>query len=136
MQAIVISTDKNKINLELTHNILTNSYWSKGVSVEDLKKAIDNSLCFGVYKNVKQIGFARIVTDTISFGYISDVFIVETERGNAYSKQLMNAILFHQDLKAVKNWYLITMDAQGLYKQSGFDKFNPEFHLNYSVLFL
>lgn len=120
---IVISIDKNKINLDLTHSILTNSYWSKGVSKKDVKKGIDNSICFGVYKNDKQIGFARVITDSVSFGYISDLFIIEPERSHGYSKQLMNAICFHQNLKEVKNWYLVTKDAQGLYKQSGFDKF-------------
>lgn len=120
---IVISTDKKKIDLELTHDILANSYWSKDVSLIDVRKGIDNSMCFGVYKKEKQIGFARVITDTISFGYISDVFVIETERGNGYSKLLMNEICFHPDLKEVKNWYLVTKDAQRLYKQSGFAKF-------------
>lgn len=123
MKTVTISTDKNKIDIGFTHRFLTNSYWAKGVSVEDVKKGIENSKCFGIYKKDKQIGFARVITDTISFAYISDLFVIENERGNGYSKLLMNSICFQNYLKQVKNWYLVTKDAQGLYKKSGFDKF-------------
>ena len=133
MNEVNVSTDKNKIDIVFTHQFLTKSYWSAGVSIEDVKKSIENSMCFGIYKNDNQIGFARVITDKVSFAYISDVFVLEKERGNGYSKSLMNEICFHEDLKHVKNWYLITKDAQGLYKQLGFIKYKmPEREMMYS----
>ena len=60
----IISTDKRKIDIDYVHDFLSNSYWSRGVSMETVKKAMQGSLCFGVYDNDKQIGYARMVTDT------------------------------------------------------------------------
>ncbi len=102
------------------HGFLSTSYWAKDRSVETIQKSIDHSLCFGVYFDNEQIGFARVMSDRTIFAYIMDVFIVEQYQGNGYSKQLMQAILDHEELRPVENWFLRTMDAQGLYAQFGF----------------
>ena len=106
--------------MAVIHGFLSNSYWAKDRSVETIQKSIDHSLCFGVYLDNEQIGFARVMSDRTIFAYIMDVFIVEQHQGNGYSKQLMQAILDHEELRPVENWFLRTMDAQGLYAQFGF----------------
>jgi len=116
----IISSDKEKINIPLVHSILTNSYWAKGRTLEQVKKSIDNSICFGLYHNDEQIGFARIITDKVVFAYIMDVFIIKVERGKGYSKELMEYILSQSDLQGIKTWFLATKDAHGLYEQFGF----------------
>ncbi|HEY5406374.1 MAG TPA: GNAT family N-acetyltransferase, partial [Ginsengibacter sp.] len=55
----LISTDKSKINIEYVHGFLSQSYWSPGVPMRVVKKAMKGSLCFGVYYNDTQIGYAR-----------------------------------------------------------------------------
>lgn len=117
---IEISTDKNKLQIEIIHKFLTNSYWAKGRTIDDVKTSIENCLCYGVYFDKKQIGFARIATDYVVFAYLMDVFILPEYQGNGYSKQLMKAISEAPQLASCKVWMLKTADAHGLYKQFGF----------------
>ncbi len=117
---IQISTDKKKLDIDFIHQFLTRSYWAKGRTKEEVQTSIDHCLCFGVYLDSDQIGFARMLTDYVVFGYLMDVFIIEEHQGKGYSKQLMKAITKHPDLQQVKRWMLATYDAHGLYTQFGF----------------
>ena len=116
----VISTDKRKLNLYVVHGFLTESYWSKGIAFDKVKKSIDNSFCFGVYEGKRQVGFARVVTDYTLFGYLADVFIIEEYRGRGLSKWLMECIVNHPDIKDLRVCLLATKDAHGLYEKFGF----------------
>ena len=124
---ITISTDKTKLNFKLIHEFLTDSYWAKGRTLEQVKMSVENSICFGIYLKDKQIGFARVLTDGSVVAYLMDVFIIDKYRGNGYSKMLLREIFKHKDLQVVNKWILATKDAHGLYKQFGFKKIeNPE----------
>ena len=126
----LISTDKSKLDLEAVHNFITNSYWAKGISFQDVKKGIENSLAFGVYKQDTQIGFARVITDYSRLAHLADVFILENYRGLGLAKWLMENIMNHPELHSIKKWTLLTDDAHGLYRQFGFqDLKNPETYM-------
>ena len=128
----IISTDKNKINIEYVHDFLSHSYWSPGVPMETVTKAMNGSLCFGVYDNDKQIGYARMVTDTATFAYLADVFIDENYRGKGLGKWLVKVILAHPDLQGLRRIMLATKDAHALYEQVGFTAINnPERYMVY-----
>ncbi len=115
-----ISTDKNLLDVALIHSYLSEeSYWAKNIPLQTVQRSIDNSLCFGMYKEQQQIGFARVVTDTATFAYLADVFIVERERGKGLSKELMKVIMSYPDLQGLRRWMLGTRDAHNLYKQFG-----------------
>ncbi len=116
-----ISTDKTKLNIPLIHEFLDKrSYWANGRSIATIKKSIENSLCFGVYINDEQIGFARVVTDYAVFAWLMDVFILEEYRKQGLGKLLMKTIMEYEDLKGVHRWGLGTKDAHELYKKFGF----------------
>jgi GNAT superfamily N-acetyltransferase len=116
-----ITTDKAKINIELVHNYLSNeSYWAKNISLELVKSAIENSVCFSVFYKEEQIGFARVITDKATFGYLADVFIVDPHRGKGLSKCLMQTILDNEELQGFRSWMLATKDAHGLYEKFDF----------------
>jgi GNAT superfamily N-acetyltransferase len=124
---IVISTDKALLNTEVIYNFLTGSYWGSERTLQVIKKSIQNSLCFGVYLDGEQIGFARVITDYAIFAYLADVFILEKNRGNGFSKKLLKYILGYPDLQNIKRWMLATRDAHDLYKKFGFRQLkNPE----------
>lgn len=124
---ITISTDKKLLQIDIIHSFLTNSYWAKGRTVNEVKKTIENCLCFGVYKNGNQIGFGRVATDYTVFAYLMDIFILPEYRGNGYSKKLVEAITQAKELQQCTTWMLKTKDAQGLYKQYGFTELkHPE----------
>ena len=117
----VISTDRARLDVVLIHGVLAASYWSAGIPIDVVRRAIAGSLAFGVYAaGGGQVGFARIVTDRATFAYLADVFVVEAERGRGLSKWLMSVIVAHPDLQGLRRWLLGTRDAHGLYAQFGF----------------
>ena len=121
MRGYTISTDKNKLQVEIIHQYLSaESYWAKNIPLVVVQKSIDNSFCFGMYYNEVQIGFARVVTDHATFAYLADVFILEAHRGKGLSKQLMEFVFSHPDLQGLRRFCLSTRDAHGLYTQFGF----------------
>lgn len=128
-----ISTDKSKIDIEYVHGFLSQSYWSPGVPIKVVKKAMKGSLCFGVYYQDKQIGYARMVTDRATFAYLADVFIDENYRGKGLGKWLVEAILAHPHLRGLRRILLATKDAHKLYEQCGFTSVsNPERYMVYN----
>jgi len=117
----VFSDDINKIDPVAVHHYLsTASYWAQEIPFEVVVKSIENSLCFGIYKDGKQIGFARWVTDKATFAHLADVYILEQYRGLGLSKKLMSLMVFHKDLQGLRRYQLATRDAHGLYSQYGF----------------
>lgn len=117
---LIIDGNRDKLDFQLVHGFISNSYWGKGRTISDTQKAIDNSLNFGVYKDGSQIGYARVITDYAVFAYLLDLFIVEQERNKGYAKELIAHILNHKSLYNVTIWKLSTQDAQGLYESFGF----------------
>ncbi|MEC4089309.1 GNAT family N-acetyltransferase [Pseudoalteromonas rubra] len=121
MPAYTISCDPKRLNFDLIHDFISDSYWAKEIPREVMKKAIEHSLCFGVYTDTaEQVGFARMITDKATFAYLADVFIVESHRGKGLSKQLVDTIMQHPDLQGLRRIMLATKDAHGLYAQFGF----------------
>jgi len=122
-----ISTDKEKLDIETIHEFLsTKAYWCINIPKEKVQTAIQNSLCFGVYQDKKQIGFARIISDFSTIAYLGDVFILEEYRGKGLSKWLMDYIMNYPDLQGLRRWILLTGDAHELYRQFGWtDIENP-----------
>jgi GNAT superfamily N-acetyltransferase len=118
---VEISTDRARIDVELVHRFLSEeSYWVKGISRVDVEACIRNSLCFGVFLDGRQVGFARVVSDFVRFAHLLDVFVVREFRGRGLSKLLMRHILDHPALARISKFTLGTADAHGLYRQFGF----------------
>ena len=115
-----VSCEPDEMQPQVIHAYLTRSYWSPGVSLEIVERAIRHSLCFGVFAGAAQVGFARVITDRATFAYVADVFVLEDHRGRGLSKRLMAAIRAHPDLRGLRRWLLATRDAHGLYEQFGF----------------
>jgi len=116
-----ISTDPSRLQLDAIHAYLTRSYWSPGIPKDVVARAIANSLCFGIYQDDVQVGFARVVTDKASFAYLADVYVLEEHRRQGLSKRLVEMIQAHPDLQGMRRFLLATRDAHGLYAQFGFN---------------
>ena len=116
------SNDKSTLNVSYIHHYLsTKSYWAKNIPIEVVHDSIDGSICFGVYSQESQVGFARLITDNTTFAYLADVFIDESFRGQGLSKELMKQIIEYINSKKLRRVMLATKDAQGLYQQFGFE---------------
>jgi GNAT superfamily N-acetyltransferase len=122
-----ISTDAYRLNVDVIHTFLAeDSYWSPGIPRSVVERAIENSLCFGVYHGAAQVGFARVVTDKSTFALLADLFILKAHRGKGLSKRLMRCVVGHEDLQGLRRLLLLTSDAHGLYSQFGFGQLgNP-----------
>jgi len=121
MNDILISDDPKLLDIELIHNYLCiESYWAKGIGLDVVKTSIKNSLCMGIYLDQKQIGFARMITDYSTFGYLGDVFILDEYRGFGYSKLLVEKLMNHKKLQGIRRFMLATFDAHNLYAKFEF----------------
>ncbi|HKJ82009.1 MAG TPA: GNAT family N-acetyltransferase [Ignavibacteriaceae bacterium] len=131
--SFLVSTDKNLLDRETIFSFLASSYWAKDRSKATIVKTLDNSLCFGLYNNGRQIGFARVITDYSVFAYLLDVFISKEFRGKGGGKKLIKEILNYPDLKEVKKWMLATKDAHVFYEKFGFVQLkNHKKYMEYS----
>jgi GNAT superfamily N-acetyltransferase len=116
-----ISTDRERLSLDVVHGFLTNCYWAKGIPREVVARSIQHALCFGIYDGSgAQVGFARVISDFATVAYIGDVFVLETHRGNGLGKWLMQCIMQYPALQNLRRWILTTRDVHGLYSQVGF----------------
>jgi GNAT superfamily N-acetyltransferase len=131
----LLSTDPARLDLDVIHRFLTNSYWAKGIPREIVARSIEHSLCFGIYDvggkeiprlakdarhGAPQVGFARVVSDFATVAYLGDVFVLESHRGHGLGKWMMECIMQHPALQGFRRWILATRDAHGLYSQFGF----------------
>jgi GNAT superfamily N-acetyltransferase len=116
----LVSTDPSLLDTGVIHAYLSEqSYWAQHIPRDIVERSISNSVCFGLYQNGQQIGFARLVTDKATFAYLADVFILEAHRGKGLSKWMLELIQAHPDLQGLRRWMLGTRDAHGLYEQFG-----------------
>jgi GNAT superfamily N-acetyltransferase len=116
-----ITTDPSHIDLDRLHAWLKNSYWASNRPKDVQAKANQNSLNFTALIGGEMVGFARIVTDRCTFAWLCDVFVDEAHRGQGVGKALMDAVVAHPDLSNIRRIVLGTKDAQGLYRQYGFE---------------
>ena len=96
------------------------SYWAPGIPRDVVERSLKNSLCFGLFHESQQIGFARLVTDRATFAWLGDVFVIEAFLGQGLGKWLIESLLTHPDLQGLRRILLGTRDAHGLYLQYGF----------------
>jgi len=114
-----ISNNKELLQFEIIKGFLSRSYWGNRRTEEQIRKSIANSLCYGVYRESKQIGFARVVTDGATMYWLADVYVDEDFRGRGIGKNLISAMTNSDELKNLMG-VLGTRDAHQLYEQYGF----------------
>lgn len=118
---VIISTDRRRLDRAAVHEFLKGSYWAKNIPRDVVDRAIEGSLCFGVYEGARQVGFARVISDRATFAYLADVFVLESHRGRGLAAWLMETIRSHPDLQNLRRWMLVTKDAHRLYRRCGFE---------------
>jgi GNAT superfamily N-acetyltransferase len=115
-----ITFDKADLDIAAIYAYLSQSYWSAGIPLATVERALQHSVCVGVFYQTSQIGFARVVTDKATFAYLCDVYILDAHRGIGLSKWLIETIQSQPELQGLRRFMLGTRDAHGLYAQFGF----------------
>ncbi|MBD3305738.1 GNAT family N-acetyltransferase [candidate division KSB3 bacterium] len=110
---LLISTDPAKLDLDVIRELMKQYYWAENIPQAVIKNAVQNSLCFGIYRQQTQIGFARVITDYATIAYIADVFLLEDVRKRELLKWLMECIVTHPSLQMLKQWFFAS--KEGLY---------------------
>lgn len=118
--SFMISCDPRKQDLQVITEFLAASYWAKGIPRATVAKSLEHSLCFALLDGVRQVGFARVISDHAAIAYIGDVFVLPEYRGKGLGKWLIECVLAHPELQGLRRWLLGTRDAHGLYRQFGF----------------
>ena len=126
---LLFSTDRSRLDIDAIHAFLsTESYWVPGIRREFVERAIETSLCFGLFDSAvlppaskaRQLAFARVITDGAGFAWLADVFVVADARGHKLGERLIEFVLAHPDLQRIRRFMLATRDAHGLYAKYGF----------------
>ncbi|MBA3724905.1 MAG: GNAT family N-acetyltransferase [Armatimonadetes bacterium] len=115
-----ISCEPARIDLDAVEELLCQTYWAKNRPREVIEKSLQNSIVFGAFLDGKQVALARVVTDYATFGWVCDVVVDPDHRGRGLSKALMDALLGHPELTAMRRLILATKDATSLYSRYGF----------------
>jgi GNAT superfamily N-acetyltransferase len=135
----VVTTDPDRIDLDAVHSFLVTAYWCEGIPRQLLARAVANSLCFSLLEEDgggarRQIGFARVCTDSATFAYLMDVYVLSDRRGEGLGRWLMECVMEHPRLAGLRRFLLITRDAHGLYRQFGFSPLaNPDRHMEIAM---
>lgn len=125
---LVLSTDRALLDLEAVLAMLLASHWGGRMTMPLLAKAVDNSMCVGVYDSGRQLAFARAVTDLATYAYLTDVIVGEDARGRGIGSWMVESIVTHPDLQGLRRFALWTRDAPGLYAKFGFTSDLPASH--------
>lgn len=127
---LLVSTDPAKLDVGAVHAFLSRAYWSVGIPRATVGRALNHSLCFGLYDGGAQIGLARVVTDHATFAYLCDVYVLESHRGRGLGKWLIECVMAHPSIPGLRRFNLATVDAHSLYARHGFKPLrHPEYHL-------
>lgn len=125
--SLIVTTDPTRQDVTAIHAFLTRAYWCQGISLEIVERAVRHSLCFGLIDGAAQVGLARVVTDYATFGYLCDVYVLESHRGKGLGRWLVECVMAHPQLQGLRRLNLSTRDAHSLYAGFGFLPLrNPE----------
>jgi len=112
-----LTDDPARIDAAAAHAYLAHSYWSPGIPLETVARAIANSLTVAVLDRGEQVAMARVVTDFATMAYLADVYVLEDHRGQGLARAMLEWLDGHPRLQGLRRWILFTQDAQGLYAQ-------------------
>jgi GNAT superfamily N-acetyltransferase len=123
MNGYEVSDDRRRLDVDLIWKYLRTAYWSENVPRYVVARAIEGSLCLGLYApDGAQAGFARAVTDSATFAWIADVFVLEPHGGNGLGVWMIEQLLAHPRMQGLRAITLNTLDAHSLYERFGFKR--------------
>lgn len=126
-----VSLDPARIQLDVVYGWLHTCYWSPGIRRDVVERAFTYSLVAGAYRDGRQLGVARVVTDQATFAWLCDVFVDEPARGQGIATALVKALLDDPRLQTLRRWCLATRDAHAVYRPFGFEAADPAIWMQY-----
>ncbi|WP_129837781.1 GNAT family N-acetyltransferase [Streptomyces sp. RFCAC02] len=117
-----ISTDTARLDVPLIHHWLsTDAYWAHGRDLATVERSVRGSLNFGLYApSGPQVGYARVVTDHVTFAWLCDVYVAREHRGRGLGGRLVAAVKDTLEPLGLTRMLLMTRDAHAFYARAGF----------------
>jgi len=123
-----VTTDPSLFQTGAIHDFLSQSSWAPGIDEETVRLSVQNSLCFALLNDSEQIGFARLVTDYATFGYLCDVYVLDEYQKTGLGRWLMECCHAHPLMARLRRIMLVTDSAPWLYQKLGYSPVNrPDF---------
>jgi GNAT superfamily N-acetyltransferase len=118
-----LDDDPRRVDLDAVHDFLCNhSYWAEGRPRETVARLVrEAQRVVGLYAGRRQLGFARTVSDGVSFAYLADVYVFPECRGRGLGVELVRFTV-ETGPYADRKWLLHTTDAHPLYEKVGFGR--------------
>lgn len=115
------SDDQELVDVAWVHDWLSHeAYWAMGRLHPVVANSIEHSLVFGLYSADRaQVGFARIVTDYATFGWLCDVFVDEAHQGHGLGSFLVETAITHPAVRELR-LVLSAAPERTLYARHGF----------------
>jgi len=110
----------DRLDVDFIYELLRQTHWARDRPRDVFERAIKHSLCFGAYEGKRQLGFARVVTDHATFGYLMDVVVDPAWRGRGIGRSLLKRVLEDPVVSSLRTLLLRTETAHGLYRKAGF----------------
>ncbi|KXJ88544.1 hypothetical protein Micbo1qcDRAFT_207260 [Microdochium bolleyi] len=132
----IVSTDPELVQVDEVNRMFGSDvmWWAQGLPREELAKALRNSLCFGLPRfledtpvnamiddrqSLKQVGFARLVTDGVTFAWLTDVYVVAEHQGRGLARFLMESIKdVISEWRYLRRFMLLASDSMDLYRKT------------------
>jgi len=133
-EGYVLEEGLSRIDWSRVHAWLTASYWSPGITREQVERAARYSaLVLAAFSGQEQVGYLRVVSDKTRFAYICDVWVVAAHRRRGLARAMVRYAMEHADFSTV-GWLLATADAHGVYATLGFAPLkDPERWMGYKA---
>jgi len=114
-----LTGDPARIDPVAAHAYLARSYWSPGIPLETVRRALANSLAVAVLHEGQQVAMARVITDKATFAWLADVYVLEEHQGQGLAGAMLAWLKAHPELQGLRRWQLVTLDAHELYRRHG-----------------
>jgi GNAT superfamily N-acetyltransferase len=116
-----ITDDPAAVDVDFVERMLRTSYWAAERPREVIERTLESSISLSLFCEDVQIGFARVVSDEVTFAWICDLIIDPVCRGDGLGKWFLECIMEHPAVAGTSQQLLRTSDAHGLYAKYGFE---------------
>jgi ribosomal protein S18 acetylase RimI-like enzyme len=116
-----LDDDPARVDVDAVHRFLAcESYWARGRPRETVARLVrEAQRVVGLYRDGRQVGFCRAVTDGTAFAYLADVYVLPECRGRGLGVELVREMVENGPYARLR-WMLHTADAHALYERFGF----------------
>ena len=115
-----LDDDPARVDLDAVWAFLsTEAYWGRERSRNEVERQVgEASRVIGLYREGRQVGFARVLSDG-RIAYLADVYVLAEHRGRGLGVELVREAVDDGSQRDLR-WLLHTRDAHGLYEKFGF----------------